>query len=94
MTNVLIVDDDALIRRFLRAGFELHGYTVLEAKDARGGLKAARSNAIDLIILDLELPDQTATYFFNSLLGQLLQCFADFISYFGGSVRIESPVRY
>jgi two-component system KDP operon response regulator KdpE len=57
MTNVLIVDDDALIRRFLRAGFELHGYTVLEAKDARGGLKAARSNAIDLIILDLELPD-------------------------------------
>jgi two-component system, OmpR family, KDP operon response regulator KdpE len=46
-----------VIRRFLRAGFELHGYIVLEAKDARGGLKAARSNAIDLIILDLGLPD-------------------------------------
>lgn len=57
MSNVLIVDDDALIRRFLRAGFELCGYTVLEAEGAVGGLKAARSNAIDLIVLDLELPD-------------------------------------
>ena len=38
MTKVLVIDDEAQIRRFLRAGFELHGYTVLEAENAAAGL--------------------------------------------------------
>ena len=41
MTKVLVIDDEAQIRRFLRAGFELHGYTVLEAENAAAGLRAA-----------------------------------------------------
>jgi two-component system, OmpR family, KDP operon response regulator KdpE len=57
MTKVLVIDDEAQIRRFLRAGFELHGFTVLEANDASLGLKTATMNAVDLIILDLNLPD-------------------------------------
>jgi len=57
MTKVLVIDDEAQIRRFLRAGFELHGYTVLEAENAAAGLKAATMSAVDLIILDLNLPD-------------------------------------
>jgi two-component system KDP operon response regulator KdpE len=56
---VLLIDDEPKIRRFLRAGFELHGgFTVLEAEDAGEGLKAATFNAPDLIILDLALPDR------------------------------------
>src|ERR1700690_2803753 len=55
---VLLIDDEPKIRRFLRAGFELHGgFTVQEAEDAAEGLKAATFNAPDLIILDLALPD-------------------------------------
>ena len=57
MTNVLVIDDEAQIRRFLRAGFELHGFTVLEAENAAAGLRAATMSALDLIILDLNLPD-------------------------------------
>src|SRR5271156_6096497 len=57
MTRVLVIDDEAQIRRFLRAGFELHGFTVLEAENATAGLRAAAMNALDLIILDLNLPD-------------------------------------
>jgi two-component system KDP operon response regulator KdpE len=57
MTKVLVIDDEAQIRRFLRAGFELHGYTVLEAENAAAGLKAATMSPVDLIILDLNLPD-------------------------------------
>jgi two-component system, OmpR family, KDP operon response regulator KdpE len=57
MAKVLVIDDEAQIRRFLRAGFELHGFTVLEAENAASGLKAATMGAVDLIILDLNLPD-------------------------------------
>jgi two-component system, OmpR family, KDP operon response regulator KdpE len=57
MTNVLVIDDEAQIRRFLRAGFELHGYTVIEAEDATAGLKAAIVHKPDVIVLDLKLPD-------------------------------------
>jgi two-component system KDP operon response regulator KdpE len=54
---VLVIDDEPKIRRFLRAGFELHGFSVLEAENAADGLKAATFNTPDLIILDLALPD-------------------------------------
>jgi len=57
MTKVLVIDDEAQIRRFLRAGFELHGFSVLEAENAAAGLRTATMSAPDLIILDLNLPD-------------------------------------
>ena len=55
--TVLLIDDEPKIRRFLRAGFEIHGYSVVEAENAADGLKAATFSAPDLIILDLALPD-------------------------------------
>src|SRR5450631_3590441 len=48
---VLLIEDEPKIRRFLRAGFELQGFSVLEAENA------ATFNTPDLIILDLSLPD-------------------------------------
>ena len=54
---VLLIDDEPKIRRFLRAGFELQGYSVLEAENAADGLKMATFSAPDLVILDLGLPD-------------------------------------
>lgn len=54
---VLLVDDEPKIRRFLRAGFELNGFDVIEAENAADALRAATLNSPDLIILDLALPD-------------------------------------
>ncbi|NEU94413.1 response regulator [Bradyrhizobium uaiense] len=54
---VLLIDDEPKIRRFLRAGFEIHGFSVGEAENAADGLKIATFNAPDLVILDLGLPD-------------------------------------
>ena len=54
---VLLIDDEPKIRRFLRAGFELNGFAVLEAENATEALKIATFSSPDLIILDLALPD-------------------------------------
>jgi two-component system KDP operon response regulator KdpE len=58
---VLLIDDEPKIRRFLRAGFELDGFSVLEAENAAEGLKIATFSPPDLIILDLALPDLHGT---------------------------------
>ena len=55
--NVLVVDDEVQIRRFLRSGFELDGYSVSEAENGREAIRAATLRPTDLIILDLALPD-------------------------------------
>jgi two-component system, OmpR family, KDP operon response regulator KdpE len=54
---VLLIEDEPKIRRFLRAGFEINGFSVLGAENAADGLKAATFSSPDLIILDLALPD-------------------------------------
>jgi two-component system KDP operon response regulator KdpE len=58
---VLLIDDEPKIRRFLRAGFELNGYSVLEAENAADALKIATFSPPDIIILDLALPDLHGT---------------------------------
>jgi len=55
---VLVIDDETQIRRFLRAGFELDGFTVNEAANAAEGLRSATLRPLDLMILDLALPDR------------------------------------
>jgi len=55
--NVLVVDDEVQIRRFLRSGFELDGYAVSEAESGQDAIRAATLRPTDLIILDLGLPD-------------------------------------
>src|SRR5690348_15648575 len=54
---VLVVDDEVQIRRFLRTGFELSGFTVHEAATGAEALRSATLRPIDLVIVDLGLPD-------------------------------------
>jgi DNA-binding NtrC family response regulator len=55
--KILVVDDEALIREFVKTYLEDIGYEVLEAADA-AGLKALYEGAQpDVILLDLKLPD-------------------------------------
>jgi two-component system KDP operon response regulator KdpE len=55
--NVLVVDDEIQIRRFLRASFELEGFSVSEAANGMEAIQSASDSAADLVILDLALPD-------------------------------------
>ena len=55
--RILIVDDEAPIRRFLRVALEAEGQTVIEAATAREGLALAARETPGLVVLDLGLPD-------------------------------------
>src|SRR5260370_2715318 len=54
---VLVVDDEVQIRRFLRAGLELDGFSVQDAETGADALRWATMRPPDLVILDLGLPD-------------------------------------
>lgn len=54
---VLIIEDEAPIRRFLRATLEANNYRVKESGTARDGILHAVTVRPDLILLDLGLPD-------------------------------------
>jgi two-component system KDP operon response regulator KdpE len=55
--NVLIVEDEQAIRRFLRSALEADGLRVFEAETLQRGLLEAATRKPDLVILDLGLPD-------------------------------------
>jgi two-component system KDP operon response regulator KdpE len=55
--RILVVDDEAPIRRLLRVALEAEGHGVIEAATARAGLAAAAREAPALVVLDLGLPD-------------------------------------
>jgi two-component system KDP operon response regulator KdpE len=55
--RILVIDDEAPIRRFLRVALEAEGYSVIEAGTAREGLATAAREAPGLVVLDLGLPD-------------------------------------
>lgn len=57
VTSILLIEDEAHIRRFLRIALEAHGYRVHEARTGGDGLALAGSVQPHLVILDLGLPD-------------------------------------
>jgi two-component system KDP operon response regulator KdpE len=55
---ILLIDDEAPIRRFLRAILTSHGYELVEAGTAADGIRLAATARPDVILLDLGLPDR------------------------------------
>ncbi len=56
--QVLIVEDEEQMRRFLRVTLRVNGYRVLEATTAAEALMVAQARRPDLVVLDLGLPDE------------------------------------
>lgn len=54
--GVLVVDDDAGLREFIRVNLEREGYSVREATSAEEGLRALEEQPPDLILLDVKMP--------------------------------------
>lgn len=56
MKRILIVDDKATSRELLRTVLEKQGYAIVEASNGEEALEKTRSEAPDLILLDLQMP--------------------------------------
>ena len=54
--NILVVDDDPQIVRFLERGLVHKGYSVATARDGAEALAEAREKQPDLVILDIMMP--------------------------------------
>ncbi len=57
--SILIIDDDETIRYFLPRDLEAEGFQVTSAETGQAGLKAMEREAVDLVLLDIRLPDLT-----------------------------------
>ena len=56
--TILLVDDDEDLREALSEQFELHdSFETLQAANANDGIEAATSKRVDLILLDVDMPD-------------------------------------
>lgn len=56
--KILVIEDDAHIRRLLRAALQRAGHVVSEAGSAREGLSLADIEKPEVVLLDLGLPDR------------------------------------
>ncbi len=57
MTKVLVIDDEASVRRLLKTALGPHGLEIVEAESGKEGLYQAIALRPDAILLDLGLPD-------------------------------------
>lgn len=67
MARILIVDDDAAVRRALRRLLEREGHRVNEAENGQVGLHRLGESPVDLVMADLFMPVMDGLEFISKL---------------------------
>ena len=65
--KILTIDDDAFIRQSMRTYLEDYGYRVMEAENGKTGLLMLEKESVDLVILDLCMPEMGGLGFLERL---------------------------
>ena len=65
--RVLVVDDAALLRRFYRVALEAAGFEVLEALNGIEALEKLLAETVDLLIVDINMPQMDGITFLREL---------------------------
>jgi CheY-like chemotaxis protein len=84
--TVLVVDDDPSIRALIRLYLEGAGYAVTEAADGRRGMRILSEAAVDLVILDIFMPEMDGLEVLQELREHCRACKVMAIS--GGSAKV------
>ena len=58
MKRILLIDDDRAVRMSVMGILEVGGYSVFEADNGNTGIALFRSNPVDLVIVDLFMPEK------------------------------------
>lgn len=58
MAEILVIDDDAVIRSLIRRALELHGHQVSEAVDGSEGIRVYHERSPQLVLCDLIMPEK------------------------------------
>ncbi len=67
MPTILIVEDEAKMRRLLELNLADDGFATLSAGDAETGVKLLRENSVDLVVTDLKLPGMNGLEFLQTI---------------------------
>src|SRR5499427_2210583 len=67
MPVILIVEDEAKMRRLLELNLGDDGFTTLSSEDAETGLKLLSQNSVDLVVTDLKLPGMNGLEFLQAI---------------------------
>ena len=67
MPTILIVEDEAKMRRLLELNLGEDGFSTLSAGDAESGLKLLRESTVDLVVTDLKLPGMDGLEFLQAI---------------------------
>jgi len=70
MPTILIVEDEAKMRRLLELNLGEDGLSTLSAGDAESGVKLLRENHVDLVLTDLKLPGMNGLDFLHAVKNQ------------------------
>lgn len=65
--NLLVIDDDGVIRQLLDEALMSLGYTVKAVESAEHGLTSVEQDRYDLILLDLRMPGMGGSEFFRTI---------------------------
>lgn len=65
--DVLVVDDEQDVRDYLRALLQDNGYAVRTARDGAEGMTQVQAQRPDVILLDLQMPEETGTGLYRKL---------------------------
>lgn len=65
--HILIVDDDDMLRSYVKELLKLNNFIVSEAADGKAGLKEFRDNTPDLVITDIIMPEMEGISFIRKL---------------------------
>ncbi len=68
--RVLVVDDDASVRRVLDRALKLQGHTVLQASSGDEAFELLRQYEIDLVLMDLRMPSMSGQTLYHMIASQ------------------------
>ena len=95
MARILIIDDEDVVREMLHQILEDAGYEVLECSDAREALERHCQEDIDLLVIDIQIPRQSAPAIVEELRrdrpGVKVVVICNYVPHISAAIRKSKP---